>query len=673
MRLSAFRLALLALALGVCGTVRAQTTILVTADIMTSTTWTSNNIYDLQDQIYVLPGATLTIEAGTVIASTTGLGGSLAVANGAQIFVQGTEQNPVIMTSQADLATWTGGDPKTGTWREAANEWGNLTLMGDAYVSENAVVANTPAPNAANVAPMEGLVADFVGDPKVLYGGGNDDDDSGSISYLSLRYGGKVLGLNNELNGLSLGGIGRATDIHHVEVMNNVDDGFEIWGGTVNLKYFSIWNVGDDSFDVDQGWRGKAQFGFIVQGYSLDASQGSGVGDNCFETDGAEDSDWQPVTTTSIYNCTIVGQPIDGDGLTAWRDNARVQYRNCIFMDGGEKVVRFDNIDGDGANGYGHNGTLSWANCWATSYSANSTVNAPVTPADFYKAQTSGNLCEITDSVFYHNLASVAYTEANARGVFAAANNNVMEPANLPIQSITRGTPVVKGGKLMVPVTFIDPRPANDALSVVSTAPFDGFYSPVPYRGAFAPNRNWLSGWSAASAFGFIPNASNGSVGPGQAGVAGVATLDMNAARNNNGSLVGDSADENGPHYASAQPGGTLSISFTAEPLAFITFIGGPLNPGVADFSSFGIGKMDIGTPDTTGDGIPEGLVLLANGATPTTLIDFFFNTGLDGQATLSVPAPFLPLGTNLGAFQGLISNPTLGLKLTNTVQLSMF
>ena len=69
--------------------------------------------------------------------------------------------------------------------------------------------------------------------------------------------------------------------------MNNVDDGIEIWGGTVNIKYFNIWNIGDDSFDIDQGWRGKAQFILIVQGYSTNASQGSGVGDNCIETDGA--------------------------------------------------------------------------------------------------------------------------------------------------------------------------------------------------------------------------------------------------------------------------------------------------------------------------------------------------------------------------------------------------
>ena len=286
------------LGIGLAGTADAAE-ILVTSNISTSTTWTADNTYNLQQQIYVLPGATLTIEPGTIIASTTNLGGSLAVTNGAQIHAEGTEDNPIIWTSKADVATWTGNppDPKTGTWREGCNEWGNLTIMGDAYISENATVGNVPTPNPNNVAAMEGLVADFPGDTKVLYGGGNDDDDSGTVRYCSFRYGGKVISLANELNGLSLGGIGRGTDIHHVEVMNNVDDGVEIWGGTVNLKYINIWNVGDDSFDVDQGWRGKAQFIFIVQGYSCDAEQGSGVGDNCFETDGAEDSDWQPVTT----------------------------------------------------------------------------------------------------------------------------------------------------------------------------------------------------------------------------------------------------------------------------------------------------------------------------------------------------------------------------------------
>jgi hypothetical protein len=265
-------LAPLLLAISMLGAVHAQ--VAVTSNITTSTTWTADNVYSLQQQIYVTNGASLTIEAGTVIASAAGVNGSLAVTRVAQIVVQGTVDRPVIMTSAADVNTWAilpggGRNPKTGTWRAAANEWGNLTLMGRGYISEDATAGNVPTPNINNVAVMEGLTSGAGTD---LYGGANDDDDSGSISYLSIRYGGLVAGLNVELNGLALGGIGRATDIHHVEIMNNVDDGIEIWGGTVNLKYFSIWNVGDDSFDVDQGWRGKAQFGLIVQGYSLLAS-----------------------------------------------------------------------------------------------------------------------------------------------------------------------------------------------------------------------------------------------------------------------------------------------------------------------------------------------------------------------------------------------------------------
>jgi hypothetical protein len=490
--------------------------ILVTADITTSTTWTANNTYNLQDQIYVRNGATLTIQAGTVIASTTNIGGSLAVTRGAQIFVMGTEENPVIMTSKADVATWTGGDPKTGTWREGVNEWGNLTVMGRGYISENATPGNTPTFSNTNVGTMEGLTAAFPGDPDVLYGGGNDNYDAGTIKYVSLRYGGRVIGLNNELNGLSLGGIGRATDIHHVDIMNNVDDGVEIWGGTVNLKHINIWNIGDDSFDIDQGWRGKAQFVCIVMGYAADAAQGSGVGDNGFELDGAEDSDWQPVTTATIYNATVIGQP-GGDHGTAWRDNARVQFRNCIFMDLGERLIRNDHQDGDGANGYGFNGTLSFNDTWNTAYTVFSGVNAPANPAQFYTAQTSGKLAEMTDSVFFNNVNASAYSEATTVGVVPGNTTNKNVVSNvLPIQQIVRGPQVTKGPLALVmrPVIKLDPRPAGDAVKSKLQAPADGFFTPALYRGAFAPSKlvngttnddagNWLCGWTAAYAFGF--------------------------------------------------------------------------------------------------------------------------------------------------------------------------
>ncbi len=500
----------------------AAADVLVENNIATSTTWTANNIYNLQKQIYVLPGATLTIEPGTLIRSTAGMGGSLAVCRGAKIYALGTQDAPIIMTSTLDTMN---------SWHEGCNEWGNLTIMGNALISAShykglQVGSNTKTPTGMNEKQMEGLTADFAGDSKVMYGGADDNDDSGSISYVSIRYGGKVVGLNNELNGLSLGALGRETNIDHIEIMNNVDDGIEIWGGTVNLKYVNIWNIGDDSFDIDEGWRGKAQHGLIVQGYSADAEQGSGVGDNAIEVDGAEDSDAQPVTTAAIYNFTVVGQPIHGDHATAWRDNARVQYRNCVFMDIGEQLVKKDNVDGDGAQGYGYNGTLSWEATWTTPAGTHSTVNAGIytagafnDPAVMYQAQKAGDgmLAEITDSVFFRNFFASAYTEAIARGVLDPNCFNVaitdfdqnVPDANMPIQALERGDIVVKGGKNMVPVTFINPCAANDAILSVGTAAYDGFLTPAPYRGGFSHNYNWLAGWSAVDAYGMTDTSMN--------------------------------------------------------------------------------------------------------------------------------------------------------------------
>lgn len=587
----------------------------VSSDITTSTTWTTGNTYNLTTQIYVTSGATLTIQPGVIVASTTGTGGSLAVTRGSMIFVNGTELQPVIMTSTADTATWIGGDPKTGTYRLGMNEWGNLTICGQAYISENAAgLGNTSTFGASNYGIMEGLTEAFPGDTRVRYGGGNDDDDSGSVQYLSLRYGGKVIGLNNELNGLSLGGIGRNTDIHHVEIMNNVDDGIEIWGGTVNLKYFSIWNVGDDSLDIDQGWRGKAQFGLIVQGYSGAGAQGGGVGDNCMEMDGAEDSNYEPVTTAKVYNMTVIGQPVSGDHGTAWRDNARVQIRNSIFMDLGERLVNLDNVDGDGANGYGFSGTLSWANTWTTA--ASTSAN--------YPAQTDGNLIELKDSVFYNNLFGTAYTEATARGVLAPANNNV-QAVSLPIQAISRGPNAVVGAFIMQPVTQLDPRPANDALTSAAWAPNDGFFSSAHYRGAFGPGSNWLLGWSAADAYGLLVRTGVWcDVGSSLTGTNGYPVL----------SATGDLA-----------------------PLSSLTFDFSNLTVGSGGLLRFGTGRLDL--PIFGGNLVPN-----------LSIPDEFLILAFSSTASLGLTVPTgLPTGVPIYCQAGFLDGAApQGISLTNAL-----
>ena len=513
--------------------------------ITQSTTWTADNIYNLLEQIYVVDGATLTIEAGTLIQSdTTADGaGSLAIAKGSRIIAKGTKRAPIIFTSS---------DDDLMTYREGANEWGNLTVMGCGYISDTIGAdgaMNSCSPAATNQSNMEGLTEAGLR----LYGGDNDDDNSGCIQYCSFRYGGRVVGLANELNGLSLGGIGRATDVSHVEVVNNVDDGIEIWGGTVNVKYASILNIGDDSFDVDQGWRGKAQFILIVQGFSARAGQGSGVGDNCFEVDGAEDSNCQPVTTATIYNATVIGQPSSGDGGTVWRDGARVQYRNCIFMDLGEELVRFDGDDGDGSSGYGFGGSLPFIDpmgpdVWDTAFSDFSGPNRPADTAAFYQSQVDGFKAEITGSLFYRNLGSDAYAPgqggegSDTVGVTIAGGSNpalmnvvapaVFDPMNpdaeLPITRLVRDFSDVAddddpkndpnqpginiGGRIQFPVVSLDPTPVGAALGPVPAAPNDGFFSPVTYRGAFGPDAadNWLCDWSGISVYGILQNPAGG-------------------------------------------------------------------------------------------------------------------------------------------------------------------
>jgi hypothetical protein len=512
---------LMSLVVGLVAVAAGAADVEVSGLIASSTNWTSANVYNLNGQVMVQPGATLTIEEGTLVRNIPAQQGSLAVCAGGKIFVRGTVTNPVIMTSTNDDMV---------TWRPVCNEWGNLTVMGKAVIG-CAYSSGTSWPTGSNTRVMEGLSAGgIVTTAMITYGGNDDNDDSGDIHYLSLRYGGKVASLNNELNGLSLGGLGRETDIHHVEIMNNIDDGIEIWGGTVNLKYVSIWNIGDDSVDCDQGYRGKMQFGFIVQGYSRLEAQGSGVGDNAFEIDGAEDSDAQPVTACTFYNFTVVGDRVFGDQGLALRDNANVQIRNSIFMHLGEMLVKNDNVDGDGAHGYGYNGTLSFTSHWVTRYNdftsaAFATTNyAPSTtslsfngPAKLYQAQSAGStgtgyLLEMSDCVFYDNPFATAYTTGTQNHVFDASMNNVLT-TNCPISSFTRSTTalsyisVTSGSTVnfnLEPVTNINPTPTNDALVSVGMAPMDGFFTPVQYRGAFSPSHNWAAGWTAASRYGMM-------------------------------------------------------------------------------------------------------------------------------------------------------------------------
>ncbi len=483
----------------------------VDSDITTSTQWTADNVYHLRDAINVHAGATLSIEAGTRVIGYTddelttwagedrsGQSSVLVIRRGAKIMAEGTKDAPIVFTSSHDNDT---------DWRPVNSEWGNLTILGNAIIADG--TASSGSQDGTCEDHMEGLPVDN----NSLYGGTDDDDDSGVVRYVSLRYGGSVLGLANELNGLSMGGVGRETVLEHIEIMNNVDDGIEIWGGTSQLKYISIWNIGDDSLDLDEGYRGKVQFGLIVQGYGdFAGTQGSGVGDNLLEMDGGENpNEMQPYANPQLYNLTVIGQPNTGagDNALSMRDNMRLQVGNSIFMDVGERLISFDETN--------HNQEMYDAFHTAHDTYDDTGVDFSGLPystmAEFYSSSRSGNWSWLKDCVFYNidddsdiNWSGTGTVTTAELGLWDASMNNVRNAASLPIVYIERDTTTPGQPIGMERVISLDPRPANDALVSVGTAPADGFFTPAPYRGAFSPNNNWLEGWTAADAYGMLAN-----------------------------------------------------------------------------------------------------------------------------------------------------------------------
>ncbi|WP_188467503.1 hypothetical protein [Marivirga lumbricoides] len=219
-------------------------TIVVTEAITGEVTWTKNNIYVLGDRIIVEDGGILNIEAGTIIKGQAGSGANstvLVIARGGQIFAEGTAEEPIIFTSIADeiqpgMIASPNLDPDTD------GLWGGVIILGRAPVS---------VPDG--VKQIEGIPPS---DTRGLYGGDNTEDNSGIFKYVSIRHGGTNIGEGNEINGLTLGGVGSGTIIENIEIIANQDDGIEPFGGSVNVKNLLVWNSFDDSFDCDQDYTG---------------------------------------------------------------------------------------------------------------------------------------------------------------------------------------------------------------------------------------------------------------------------------------------------------------------------------------------------------------------------------------------------------------------------------
>ena len=292
---------------------------LVKENITTNTTWTKDKVYELAGRITVTSGATLTIEAGTVIKGQAGTGANataLLVARGGKLMAEGTAALPIVFTSVADEIT--PADLVAGNYASPNLDpdinglWGGVLVLGYAPIS-----ASNSNGDVSEV-QIEGIPTS---DPNGLYGGNNAADNSGVIKYISIRHGGANIGSGNEINGLTLGGVGNATVIDGVEIVANQDDGIEFFGGTVNVSNVVSWNVGDDAIDTDQSWGGTLD-NFVIIAPS----------DHCFELDGPEGSMMASHTIKNgSIRATVAGRACNN--LINVDNNSMVALENLYFTD----------------------------------------------------------------------------------------------------------------------------------------------------------------------------------------------------------------------------------------------------------------------------------------------------------------------------------------------------
>ena len=284
------------------------TTITKTGLLTANETWTKDNIYVLSGKVVVNDGVTLTIEEGTIIKGAEGQGSlasALIVDQGGRLLAEGTADEPIIFTSVLDNIQV---GEKKGTNLTTANIglWGGLIVLGKAPISVSGDV---------ETAQIEGIPAT---DSFGQYGGTVANDDSGILKYISIRHGGITIGSDNEINGLTLGGVGSGTVIDHIEVVANQDDAIEWFGGTVNVTNVLTYAQGDDGLDADQAWAGTVSNALVILGDDSGAA---------LELDGPEGS----AATEAAYtmeNVTLIG---GGTSLYAdLRDGLLVNLNNVL-------------------------------------------------------------------------------------------------------------------------------------------------------------------------------------------------------------------------------------------------------------------------------------------------------------------------------------------------------
>ena len=380
--------------------------------------------------------ATLYIEAGTTIFGQAGED-FLVVRRGSQIEATGTAEAPITLTSVQDV---TGQETDIG-------QWGGLVLLGRAPANScGDQVGETTEDELNNCGvSAEGDAGQF--------GGNMPEDSSGTLQYVVVKHAGRTLGNGDELNGISFAGVGSGTTVDHIQVHQNLDDGIEFFGGTVDVSHVVLTEIGDDSLDWSFGWTGSAQYVYIEQN-SEDA-------DNAIEADNSEfDAAATPLTKPQIANVTIVGAE-DANGVRL-RAGTAGNIINLVVT-GPDTYANCLRVNGDESRGNADAGELTM-------------TNSVVACAD-------GNN-------FSDDEGSEGFTQAWFEG---QTGNQVVAPADLGL-SEDGYTPTSDSVLL---------TSGGDASAVSSD------FEAAQYVGAFDGTNNWMEGWTFGVGDGFPTDIDN--------------------------------------------------------------------------------------------------------------------------------------------------------------------
>jgi hypothetical protein len=463
---------------------------------------TCANTYIIDQKIYIPSGKTITINPGTVLKGRVAPDGgtvgtpdpakasALVIERGGKIMAEGSADCQIVFTAEAD--------PMDGTYAIAnKGMWGGVVVLGKA-TNNLTLAANGPfvAGGAGKLAvanglgTMEGFATSNTQDQ---YGANltagesfDDNDNSGIIKYVSIRHAGAILAVGAELNGLTLGSVGRGTTIDHLEIVSCADDNIEFFGGTVNVRYVSTLFGNDDMFDYDLGWSGKAQFLF---GMKTD-NTASADSDNGFEADSDDNkSNNSPRSIPVIYNATIVGN----SKTTITSDNSSIAAINAKELTGGEI---YNSVFANFKNGFNmvksvgtRTGGYEAYHNWATT-GGNGTGILKVKCNTFVGCTNPITIGSALTALVSSDTAQFRTTDMNT----VIAGNNL--PGFNYNFTVDNQTNVFSVKNDVVP---------NPALSVAGcpTAPADGFFRAANYRGAFASTGdNWLSDWSYSQILG---------------------------------------------------------------------------------------------------------------------------------------------------------------------------